>query len=217
MVALLQERFPDVTTTSAISYINYVNKELGSVIPEIARESVTLNVTANQARYAITGENQEIDHVIWKTDASTSVKLLPTTQDELSSKQPDWPTQAAGTPERYYVQNDFLNTNKATLGITFVPKPSASTVTYPFAVLYMSDTQILVGTDQLPDGLAAYMVYLEGASYLTAMALRSAAEAAPYWNMYVKLTKFNRRAWRRRMPQMQPDSTFPLLRDADIE
>lgn len=209
---LLQERFPDVLTSQAEAYINRVHRELCGHIPEISRTAENIPVIADQGSYNLPVDTLEIAHVLYIMDGS-AYQLLRTSQDEMGEKKPLWGFDPSGIPSLFYTQNR-VNPSGTTELLLFVhPRPALSTgAVYPYLRVYITQPATMTGSDPLPDGLASYMVYLEGASYYAAQALRGAEAALPFLQLYQQQIEFNRDRWRRRMPQVPSDSTYPLNR-----
>ena len=211
--SLLRERFPDLSSARAEDYIIRVHREICGAIPEISRKSIDIDLTAGIGVYDLPADTLEVAHVIYAKDASTRSQVLRTTQDELGEKKPLWGFDPSGTPSLFYVQTELGLGVTSDLKITLYPKPDTTTTGgYPVLHVYITEVMPLATDDPLPEGLAGYGVYLEGASYYAAMALRDPDAAGTYLSLYQGQIEMNRDRWRRRVPQFQSDSTYPLNR-----
>jgi hypothetical protein len=213
IVAKVQERFADATSTAVIDYVNRVHRDVLGVIPETARRTEVINLVANQAGYALPNDTIEVALVLYVTDANTAAKLTRTSEDKLIEEQPTWEFDAAATPTQFFVQGDNTSQNGGNLTLYLHPKPPTTTTGgFPILRCYLSDCKTLVGADSLPEGLATYDVYLEGAAYYTAHALRGPSEAAAYWTSYQTELARCRQRWTAMQPQTPQSRTYPIDR-----
>ncbi len=213
IVSKLQERFADVPSSTAIDYVNRVHRELLGVMPEIGRHTQDIHLTAGNAEYGLPADTLEVAQVLYVQDATTASKLSRTSEDRLIEEQPTWEFDASGTPTEFYIQGDNLSSAVSQLAVFLHPAPNTSTSgTYPVLRAYITECKTLIGTDSLPEGLPSYDVYLEGASYYTAHALRGVADAAPYFQAYQSQLAFCRQRWTAMQPQTPQSRTYPIDR-----
>ena len=167
IVGKLQERFADATSTTLLDYINRVHREVVGVIPEIARHTLDITtLAAGTAHYDLPADTIEVAQALYLSDANTAAKLVRTSEDKLIAEQPTWEFDSEDTPAQFYVQGNNTPSAVSSLSIYLYPKPDTSTSSgYPRLRCYITEYKSLTGTDSLPEGLASYDVYLEGASY----------------------------------------------------
>lgn len=205
IVTKLQLRFPDVPTTDAILYINAVHRTLCTQIPSLIWVTQTIVTSDNTDAYDLNADTIEISRVHYTGGTpSATTTLDPVSRDQLFASTPLWTQTTKSTPNCYF-WGDAVGTRVSDLKITIYPKPTgAGSLT-----VYSSVQQTLQSADSLPEGLATYDNYLEGASYYTAASLRGQKEALEYlpvWNMW---TELNKSAWKTFEGQQPVEATFP--------
>jgi hypothetical protein len=213
IVAKVQERFADASSTAVTDHINRVHRELIGVIPEIARHKELINLTAGNPIYGLPADTLEVAQILYVTDANTATKLTRTSEDKLIEEQPTWEFDAAAAPTQFYIQGDNTSSAVSQLAVYLHPKPASTTTSgFPIIHCYLTECKALAGTDSLPEGLASYDVYLEGASYYTAHALRGPGEATPYFQAYQAELAICRQRWTAMLPQTPQSRTYPIDR-----
>jgi hypothetical protein len=214
IVSKVQERFADAGSSSVIDYINRVHRGVVGIIPEVARHTQDITtLAAGNAAYDLPTDTLEVAQVLYVTDANTAVKLVRTNEDKLIEEQPTWEFDIADTPAQFYVQGNNTTSAVSSLSIYLYPKPDVTSSSgYPRLRCYITECKTLVGADSLPEGLATYDVYLEGACYYTADALRGPAEAAPYFQAFQAALSFCRQRWTAIQPQTPQSRTYPIDR-----
>lgn len=214
LVSKVQERFPDLVTATAIDYVNRAHRMVCAGIPKLARHKTDLSLTAGVTSYNLPADVVEVLVALYVSGPGSATCLLRTTQDELAERTPDWEFQTSATPQKFYVYGDNSALRQSELKLGLYPTPAASTSgTYPFVRCYVTEVKTLQSTDSLPEGLASYDVYLEGACYYAAQALRGPAVAQAYEARFVELLAICRDRWMRMQPQTPANRTYPLRRD----
>jgi hypothetical protein len=213
IVSKVQERFADASSATVVDYINRVHREIISVIPEIARRVESINLVANNSIYGLPSDCLEVGQALYVTSSNSATKLIRTSQDRLVEEEPTWEFDAAAAPTHFYMQADVTNSAVSNLAIYLYPKPPTSTTSgYPILRCYITDCKTMVGTDSLPEGLASYDVYLEGASYYAANALRGPEIAMAYFQTFQNELAKCRQRWTSMQPQTPLGRTYPIDR-----
>lgn len=213
IVAKVQERFADASSTAVTDTINRVHRDVIGAIPEIARHKEEINLTAGNPTYGLPADTLEVAQVLYVTNANTAAKLSRTSEDRLIEEQRTWEFDSAATPTEFYIQGDNTNSAVSNLALYLHPKPPTTTSSgFPILRCYLTECKTLVGGDSLPEGLASYDVYLEGASYYIAHALRGPAEAVPYFQAYQSEMALCRQRWTAMQPQTPQSRTYPIDR-----
>lgn len=214
IIAKVQERFADATSNAITDYINRVHRDVLSAIPELARHTFDITtVMSGTAQYDLPADALEVANVLYVTDANTATKLTRTSEDKLVEEQPTWEFDQADTPTQFYVQGNNTSSAVSNLTIYLYPTPSISSSSgYPRVRCYITECKTLIGTDSLPEGLASYGLYIEGACFYTANALRGPEQAAAYLQTYEAELALCRQRWTAMLPQTSQSRTYPIDR-----
>lgn len=172
VITEVQKRFPDANTTSCTTWFNMTHRDLCSRIPQLQMDTVTTDVTANVQEYNIAEYVFQVREAEWVTAANTSTKLEFTTPENLDVLVPGWREAVSGTPSYYYISSNQGSGNSEVLGL--FPAPSATTSTYPFVLMQVSDiaSSDLTTASTLPPTIQSADVYVEGVSKHAAISLR---------------------------------------------
>ena len=171
----VQKRFPDANTTSCTTWFNLVHREICSRIPQLQMDTVTQNLTSGTQEYDIAEYVFQVREVEYVTAANTSTKLEFTTVEILDAVQPGWKDQSTGVPTQYYLASNQASGNSEVIGL--FPCPNASTSTYPYIVMQVSDiaSSDLTTSATLPPTIPSADIYVEGVSKHAAISLRPTA------------------------------------------
>jgi len=215
IVTKVQERFADAISDTVVDYVNFVHRDLVSAIPEVARNIYDIHLQADRAKYGLPADTLEVALALYVTDPTTASKLARTSEDRLIEELPTWDFDASSIPTQFYVQGDNQDSPQSNAAIFLYPKPATASdadTFYPRVRCYITECKPLLIDTELPEGLATHSLYLEGASYYAAHALRGPAMASPYWQSYQSQIAFCRHRWTSMQPQTPPTRTYPLDR-----
>lgn len=188
----VQRRFPDLTDTIALEYINSIHADICRQLPMVtAVEDVS--VTAETQEYALNAADIRVLQVEWVTDATDGgrVTLEATDKDYLNSENKNWRRRGSGTPHEFYI------TKSGGYYLGLLPKPNVTTSGgYPVARCHVTRVETLVGGSSLPAGLLTYDAYVYGAQMRFAMDNREyAGEVAGLKAMYEQAVMIERKAF----------------------
>lgn len=192
----VQRRFPDLTDTIALEYINAVHADILRQLPLVtATEDLTL--VAGTQEYALNEETIRVVAAEYLTSGTNRRALEPTDYDYLNQEQRGWRGLSAGTPSHFYM---WRSAGDNVVGL--LPKPSTGTSGgYPIVRLHVTRVETLTGGDSLPKGLLTYDAYVYGTQMRFAMDHREyAGEVAGLRALYDEAMARERKAFEERHP-----------------
>jgi hypothetical protein len=175
VIAKVQRRLPDANGTDLLDKVNQIHRHILAEIPELRRDSLTINVTSGTYEYALGETEFQVDSALWITQTGQpNNELLPTNVESLNRSVPQWRTAATATPTQFYISSAQVSgSNSAVLGL--YPSPNVSTSGgYPYVQLWGSVLQSsdLTTSDSCLVTLQSSQVYVEGVSFLAAAEIR---------------------------------------------
>ena len=199
VVANAQRSLPDLQTSRGIDLANMVHREILSYIPELRRESLTINPVSGTEEYALDETTFQVDNVIFSPSTGNALQLTPTTVEQLNKATPSWRTDPAaawtvqGENGPYFYLTNVATTHSSstitpTIGFYPTPNFSTGTITVYASRLQQSD---LATTDSTMPGLLSPQIYVEGVRYYAATELRPELASA-YKAAYAEQLALNR-------------------------
>ena len=172
VISEVQRRMPDVTTSQCTTWINLIHRQILSEIPELRMDSVSVNITSGTQEYSIAEPVFQVREAEYVTGAGASTKLSGMTLEELDQQMPGWRNAATGTPQYFYLGSNQASGNSEVIGL--VPAPNATTSTYPYVLLQVSEIEAsdLTTSSVLPPTIPNARAYIEGVSELAAVQVR---------------------------------------------
>lgn len=182
----LKNIYPDATTARCERALNRAHSDLIARCPEVARTSVILTpLSVGIGAYDLPAETCEVLDLFYVPGSGASTRLSYYHREAMNKEVVDingipWITAGNGTPQFWHVGSEMGTGNQSDLKITVYPKPDTATgVTYPYLLAYISKVMTLTNTDTIPEGLAdGDNYYITRASAYLAGELRTTGEMA---------------------------------------
>ncbi len=171
VVASVQRRMPDLTTSRAIELANLVHQELFIHLPEIRRTPhsapVTVTVLNGVKEYVIPENLAQVDYVHLGSN-----KLMETNVETLNKTYTNWRFAANALPLQFYITAD--SQGRGVIGLHPTPNAGGTLNVYGST----RENAALTGVSSVPETLPNSQVYVEGVSYYASLELRPGAAAS---------------------------------------
>lgn len=155
----LRVAYPQIEEAQALIYFRQVHREILAQA-QIETKEQQIDLTQGQREYAL--DQIAVVRAAYLVKSASDIKMLtPTSTDWLEEHRPIWrATQEQGEPTHFYIEDGNIGLD---------PNPDTTTTAgFPKLLVYGTDNQALIITDDIPVAIPSIRVYIEGMKRLYA-------------------------------------------------